>query len=408
MKTKETFVKSLIRLTTRLMAVAALTTIAPVHAQVPGISANEIVIGLFAPLSGPLVGFGLDPLNASKMIYDDVNAKGGINGRKIRVVIEDDKCTGNELVGAVKKLVSIDKVFLLHGGSCTASVAAAQEFVTREKVPFVLLNAAGDNVVFPPSRYIFGAFVGTQRTFGSALAQFGMEFLKAKRVAIIVHDDDYGKANLAAAKAVIERLGGSVVTQERVPPGIADITAPMLNIRGSKPDLILSGLYPAPAVLLAQKYGEFGMTSVPLLQSVQGIPTPSVYAKNVGNPDALKNLYYNWAFTDINNEAVRAKFTAMYKKAYPDREPGAYMLSGIPSAQAVVDALQRAGNDLTREKFVDALEKLNFQSEVMVGPLQFAADRHDALRSVGIIKYDGTTMKAMPGTYVWNGKDGAQ
>lgn len=400
--------KSLIRITTHLLTAAAFAALSPVHAQIPGVSDNEIVIGLFAPLSGPLVGFGLDPLNASKMIYDDVNAKGGIHGRKIRVVVEDDKCTGNELVGAVKKLVSVDKVFLLHGGSCTASVAAAQEFVTREKVPFVLLNAAGDNVVFPPSRYIFGAFVGTQRTFGSALAHFASESLKAKRVAIIVHDDDYGKANLAAAKAVVERLGGAVVTQERVPPTITDMTAPMLNIRGARPDAILSGLYPAPAVLLAQKYGEFGMTATPLLQSVQGIPTPSVYANNVGNPDALKNFYYNWAFTDIDNEAIRARFTSMYKKAYPDREPGGYMLSGIPSAQAVVDSLQRAGKDLTREKFVDAMEKLNLKSEVMVGPLQFAPDRRDALRTATIIKYDGKTFKAMPGAYVWNGRDGAQ
>ena len=399
--------KSLQRLTTGLLAAAAFAVLAPVHAQTPGVSDNEIVIGLFAPLSGPLVGFGLDPLNASKMIYDDVNAKGGIHGRKIRVVVEDDKCTGNELVGAVKKLVSVDKVFLLHGGSCTASVVAAQEFVTREKVPFVLLNAAGDNVVFPPARYIFGAFVGTQRTFGSALAHFATESLKAKRVAMIVHDDDYGKAFLAAAKAAVERFGGTVVAQERVPSTITDMTAPMLNIRGARPDAILSGMYPAPAVLLAQKYGEFGMTDTPLLQSVQGIPTPSVYAKNVGNPDALKNLYYNWAFTDLENEVVRSRYAAMYKKAYPDREPGAYMLSGVPSAQAVVDSLQRAGKDLTREKFVDAMEKLSFKSEVMAGPLQFAADRRDALRSTGIIKYDGKTFKPMPGIYLWNGKDGA-
>ena len=63
------------------------------------------------------------------MVYDDINAKGGIHGRKIRLVIEDDKCTPNELVAVVKKLVTVDKVFMLHGGSCTAAIAAAQEYV---------------------------------------------------------------------------------------------------------------------------------------------------------------------------------------------------------------------------------------------------------------------------------------
>jgi branched-chain amino acid transport system substrate-binding protein len=390
-----------------LAAAAAVCLAAPAYAQTtPGVTNNEIVIGLFGPLSGPLVAYGVDPLNAAKMIYDDVNAKGGIHGRKIRLVIEDDKCNGNELVGVVKKLITVDNAFIVHGGSCTAAIAAAQEYVLREKVPFVMLNAAGDNAVFPPTRYMFGSFQGTQRVYGSALAEYAMKDLKAKRVALIVHDDDYGKANLAAAKAVVERMGGQLVAQERIPPAITDITAPVLNLRAAKPDVIISGAYPAPAVLLAQKYGEFGMTSIPLLQSTQGMPTPSVYAKNVGNPDALKNLYHTWSFNDIADEAMRQKWVGMYRKHFPDREPGPFMVTGIPSALAVLDTLERMGRDLTREKFVDTMEKLNLKSDVMTGPLQFGPGRRDALRSVVVVKFDGKTQKVMPGIYAWNGKDG--
>ena len=388
-----------------LMAFAGVFSVLS-SAQTPGVTDKEIVIGLFAPLSGPLVSYGIDPLNAAKMIYEDVNSKGGINGRKIRLVIEDDKCTGNDLLGVAKKLITVDNVFILHVGSCTAAIAAAQEYIQREKVPFVMLNAAGDNAVFPPTRYMFGSFQGTQRVYGSALSEFAIKSLKAKRIAIIVHDDDYGKANLAAAKAVITRLGGEVVAEEKIPPNISDITAPVLNLRASKPDAILSGAYPAPAVLLAQKYGEFGMTNIPLLQSTQGMPTPAVYAKNVGNPDALKNLYHTWSFTDIAKEDVRERMLAMYKKSNPDREPGPFMVTGVPSALAVIDTLQRLGRDLTREKFVDAMEKLNLNSDLMTGPLQFSATRRDALRTVEVVKFDGKTQKVMPDYYTWNGKDG--
>ena len=135
-----------------LMAFAGVFSVLS-SAQTPGVTDKEIVIGLFAPLSGPLVSYGIDPLNAAKMIYEDVNSKGGINGRKIRLVIEDDKCTGNDLLGVAKKLITVDNVFILHGGSCTAAIAAAQEYIQREKVPFVMLNAAGDNAVFPPTRH---------------------------------------------------------------------------------------------------------------------------------------------------------------------------------------------------------------------------------------------------------------
>lgn len=399
--------KSLHRMRGLLLGAISLISLAlPAHAADPGITDDEIVIGLFGPLSGPLIAYGIDPVNAAKMVYDDINAKGGINGRKIRLVIEDDKCTGNDLVAVVKKLITVDHVFLLHGGSCTAAIAAALDYINREKVPMVMLNAAGDNAVFPPTRYVFGSFQATQRVYGAALAEFAAKTLKAKRVAIIVHDDDYGKANLAAAKAVTEKNGGEVVSTERIPPNITDVTAPILNIRAAKPDVIISGAYPAPAVLIAQKYGEFGMTAIPLLQSTQGIPTPPVFAKNVGNDAALQNFYYTWAFTDVGDQAVHDKWVGMYKKAYPDREPGAFMVTGIPSALAVVATLQKAGRDLTRESFVQTMEQLDLKNDLQPEPLRFGPDRRDALRGVYVIKYDGKTQKVLPGVYSWNGKDG--
>jgi branched-chain amino acid transport system substrate-binding protein len=389
-----------------LGALVALGTAGPALAADPGLTDTEIVIGLFGPLSGPLVGYGLDPVNAAKMWYDDINKRGGIHGRKIRLVIEDDKCTANDLVAVVKKLVTVDNVFMLHGGSCTAALTAAQEYINREKVPYSMLNAAGDNAVIPPLRYTFGAFHGTQRVYAAALTKFAIEQLKVKRAAVIVHDDDYGKANLATAQAILEAAKVEVVAAERIPPNITDVTAPMLKIRAARPDVILSGAYPAPAVLIAQKYGEYGMTAIPLLQAVQGIPTPSVFAKNVGNPAALENFYHGWSFTDVGDEAIRKKYADMYKAYYPDREAGPFMITGLPSAIAVAAGLEKAGRELTRESFVAAMETLDFKPEILAGPLQFGKDRRDAMRSGFVVKYDGKTQKMMPGVYTWNGKDG--
>jgi branched-chain amino acid transport system substrate-binding protein len=373
----------------------------------PGITDTEITIGLFGPLSGPLVGFGLDPLQASKMLYEEVNKKGGIHGRKIKLVIEDDKCAPNDLVSVVKKLVTVDHVFMLHGGSCTAAVSAAQDYINREKIPHVMLNAAGDSAVFPPTRYVFGSFHGTQRTYASALGNFAVTSLKAKKAAIIVHDDDYGKSNLATLEAIFKREGVEVVAAERIPANITDVTAPLLKIRAAKPDVILSGAYPAPAVLIAQKYGEFGMNAIPLLQATQGIPTPSVFATNVANPDALKNFYFSWAFTDIADEATRRKYVTLYKSYFPNREPAAFMVSGLPSAMAVINALEAAGRNVTRESLVDALENLNFKADIMAGPIAFGKERRDGLRDVFVVKFDGKTQTPQPGIYSWNGKDGS-
>jgi branched-chain amino acid transport system substrate-binding protein len=386
---------------------ASLLLIGPsARAADPGVTDTEITIGLFAPMSGPLAAFGLDPLQAAKMWYEETNKKGGIHGRKIKVVVEDDKCSPNEVVAVVKKLVTVDNTFIVHGGSCTAATVAAQEFVTREKIPHVMLNASGDGAVIPPTRYVFGAFGGTQRTVGATIAEFAIKELKGKRIALIAHDDEYGTVNVSTVRAVAARLGAEVVAAEMISPRITDVTAPLLNIRAANPDVIVSTVYPGPAVLVAQKYAEYGLTKIPLAQAVQGIPVPAGFAKNVGNDAALANFYYGSPLNDLTDGPKQQKWLALYKQYYPDRTPSAFMTYGLPSAMAVTRALEKAGRDVTRESFVDALETVDFDSEVVAGPITFAKDRRDAHRASIFVKFDGKTHTLMPGVYFWNGKDG--
>ena len=389
-----------------LLAAATAGLVGHAQAADPGITDNEITIGLFAPMSGQLTAFGLDALQAAKMWYEEVNKKGGIHGRKIKVLVEDDKCSPNDVVAVVKKFVTVDNTFIVHGGSCTAAAVAAQEFVTREKVPHVMLNASGDAAVIPPTRYVFGAFAGTQRTVGATLAEFAVKELKAKRVAIIAHDDDFGVANSTTFKAVATALGAQVVAAELISPRVTDVTAPLLTVRAANPDVIISTAYPAPAVLVGQKYGEFGMMKTPLVQAIQGIPVPAVYAKNVGNDAALANFYYGSPLNDLTEGPKQQKWLALYKQYYPDRQPSGFMAYGLPSAMAVTRALEKAGKDVTRESFIDALETVNFQSEVIAGPTAFAKDRRDGARSSLFIKFDGKTHTLMPGVYTWDGKAG--
>ncbi|MCC6473505.1 MAG: ABC transporter substrate-binding protein [Burkholderiales bacterium] len=378
----------------------------PVRAADPGVTDTEIVIGLHAPLSGPLAAFGIDPLNAAKMWYEEVNKKGGIHGRKIRLIVEDDKCNPNEAVLVVKRLATVHNVFMINGGSCTPAVIATQEFISREKIPFAMLNAAGDNGVFPPIRYMFGAFGGTQRADGAVLVEFAFNALKARRMAFIVHDDEYGNAKWATSKAVAERLGAEAVAVERISPRVTDVTTPMLNIRAARPDVIISAAYPQPAVLIAQKYGEFKMTAIPMVQAVQGIPVPDIFQKNVGNDAVFSNFYYGSPLNDMFNGPRQQKWVQMYKQYYPDRTPGAWMAFGLPPAMAVTRALEKAGRNLTREAFVEAMETLDFESEVFAGKIQFAKGRRDGMRSAIVIRFDGKKHTVMPGAYAWNGRDG--
>jgi branched-chain amino acid transport system substrate-binding protein len=389
----------------KILAVLVLSgvTLGTALAADPGVTDTEIVIGLHAPLSGSLAAFGQDPLQAAKMWYDEINKKGGIHGRKIRVIAEDDKCNANEVGALARKFVTVDKVFMINGGSCTASVVGAQEFVNREKVPFVMLNASGDPAVFPSTRYVFGSFPGSQGAIGAGIMGFAIESLKGKRIAYIAHNDEYGASNYGAAKALADKAGVQIVAYERIALSITDVTAPLLNVRAANPDVIISAAYPGPAVLIAQKVAEYGMKQ-PIVQAIQGIPAPEVFAKNVGNNEALKNFYYSAPLNDLADGPKQAKWIAMYKKAYPDRIiPSAYMVYGIASGMVITTALEKVGRNLTREKFVDALETTKLDSGIMAAPFEFGKGRRDALRAQAIFKFDGVKTTLMPGVFSWDG-----
>lgn len=364
----------------------------------PGITDKEIVIGLHAPLSGPLKAFGYDALYAAKMWYDMINKRGGIWGRKLRVIIADDKCNPTELVGVHKKFVTVDKVFLINGGSCTHASVAAQEYVTRNKIPYVMLNASGDSAVIPPTRYVFGAFGGSQWTVGGTIADFAVRALKGKRVALISHDDNYGESNTAAALWTIKKHGATVATVERISRKIVDVTAPVLKVRASRADVLVITTYTGPAALIVKKAHQLGL-KIPIVVAVQGIPSPPAFVKNVGGQAPLQNFYYGSPLNDLTNGPRQQWVINMYKQAYPDRKPTAFMAYGVPSAQAVVYALMMAGPNPTRESFIDAMSHLTFNTGILAGPIELAPNKRDAHNASIFIKFDGKNSALMPGVY---------
>lgn len=371
-------------------------------AQSPGVSDDEIVIGLFSPLSGPLAHYGIDVVNAARMVYENANENGGIHGRRIRLVIEDDRCDANGANEVAQKLVTVDNVFLLNGGSCTAAASAIQGYVERERVPHVMLNASGDPALFPPSEHVFGGFGGTQGTVGDAMMKFAIEDLGATKISYITSDDDYGLANYAAAQAVAEAAGVEIVSFDRIPNTINDVTPTMLRVLAAEPDVIISAAYPQGAVLIAQARGSYGMQQ-PLIQATQGVSSPVIFAENVGDANLLQDFYYTDVLIDQPDSEELRTFYDEYTETYPDRTTiASYMPMGIASASTVVDALERAGPDLTRESFIEALEAADLDTGVYSGPVQFGEGRRDAVRSNNVLKFDGETVEVV-GRYDWDG-----
>lgn len=382
--------------------VALLAGLSAARADDPGVTDKTIKIGMFAPLSGPNAAYGFDVANAAKMYYDKINKDGGINGRKIEYVLEDDRCDANDLVAAVKKLVEQDQVFLLNGGSCSAATVAAKDYVVRNKVPMVMLNASGDGALYPPTDYIFGAFSISQYAVGGAMVNFAAKTFGAKKIAYINHDDAYGVWNLEGSK--VDAAADNVdLAVELISPTITDVTAPFLRLRASSPDALLIVTYARPAALLIKKAHEMGFNK-PIILSVTGTANLSQLADNVGGKDALKNVYIQDVLADLPGGPKIKWVYDMYKAAYPDLaaqpdHPQTYMPYGIPPAMAIVKALQAAGPQPTREKVIEALKQENFDTGVMAGPVVFGPNERAANKSTVFMKYDGSTLTMLPGVY---------
>jgi branched-chain amino acid transport system substrate-binding protein len=349
----------------------------------PGITDTTIKIGLFSPLSGAGMAYGFDVVNAAKMWYDKVNKEGGIHGRKIELVVEDDRCNANDLVAAIKKLVEQDKVFMLNGGSCSAAVVGAREYIERSKVPYLMLNASGDGALYPPSRYIYGAFSISQHALGGSAVQFAAEHLKAKKIGYINHDDAYGAWNLNAAKAQVEHIGDVSLNVQSINLNINDVTAPVLKIRAANPDVLILTTYARPAALIIKKARELGWTK-PIILTVTGTADLTQLVENVGGSDALQNFYIQDVLLGLPDDPRLAWVYDMYKEYYPELaarpgHPQSYMPYGLPSAMSVVE------------------------TNVMAAPVEFSPTEHAALKSAIYIKFDGKNKELIPGTFksVW-------
>jgi branched-chain amino acid transport system substrate-binding protein len=157
-----------------------------------GVTDDTITMGMFFPLTGmPL--YGLPHRDGAMLKFNEANAEGGVNGRKLKVIIEDDACAPAKGLAAVRKLLA-DKVFCLYGGSCTASTLSALSIIKEEKIPLMVPGTMSPKITHPFDRYIFRAGTINIEFDGNMCAEYAVKELKAKRIALLTMIGEYGES----------------------------------------------------------------------------------------------------------------------------------------------------------------------------------------------------------------------
>ena len=352
----------------------------------PGLTQDSIKIGMFGPMTGPASVFGKNELGI-QAVYKDLNEHGGINGRKIETVLEDTACDPAKGIGATKKLIAQDQVFLLHGGSCSNVVMAIKPDVIASGVPFVVAAAANAAITDPVAANVFQT-VATTATMGRTMVDFALTKPGAKRIAVISHSDDWGKSGHDPALDELKtKFNLTPVADVAFERGSINATPQVLQIKNANPDFVLAFLYPAEFTIFLRESSKYGL-NVPTMGN-QAITIEDT-AQQIANPAIMKNVYVFYPLAAQIGDPKIAKWVDIFTKYNPGVRIETNGLLGMGGAVAVVEALRRAGPDLTRAKFIDALNTLhNFDTGVLAAPLEFSPTNHSGMKGGATITYVG-------------------
>lgn len=356
-----------------LLVVALLTGCA-------GGNANEIRIGINYELSGDIATYGLSSVEGIELAIEQINAAGGINGKKIKPIKYDTKSDPAEATTLATKLMTQDKALVVLGPATSGSFMAEIPVANENKIPVISGSATADKVTVDEKgvkEYAFRICFSDSYQ-GTSMANYAMDKLSAKNAVIIMDSSsDYGKGLAENFVKTFEAGGGTIVAQEAYVSGDTDFNAILTKIKGQDFDVIfIPGYYSEAGLIIKQA-------------RAQGIDTPIVGADGFDSPvllelagaEALNNIYFSNHYSSLDKDPKVAQFISDFKAKY-NKDPDAFNALGYDLAKFAADAISRA-EKLNGESIKDALEATT-NYEGVTGT--FSVDEnHNPVKSVVII-----------------------
>ncbi|HET6381192.1 MAG TPA: ABC transporter substrate-binding protein [candidate division Zixibacteria bacterium] len=359
----------------------------PAHA-VDGVSDDTVTIGAFGPITGPAAFIGLGGRDGMNLAAKEVNAAGGIHGRRLRILFEDDAHSPSRALAAVKKLVDQDRVFMIFSVAGSNSTVGVIDFVKERQVPMYVSIASAPQVTQPFSKYLFRGGTTEAARYGEIYSEFLTQGLGARRIGFISGRDEFSKNE---ADAVIRYLR-SWFNQEPVKRvefniGDKDFTPQLLELKQANPDVIMISGHPAEGAIILRQARELGLNQKFFGSGTMvdnSIPANAKSAAEGFMAAWLTPLYFGSRHPDM------VKFETAWRREYPNMpagRPNVFDLLGYGDLHVVAEGLRRAGPDLTRDKFIAALETLrNWRVSMVATPRTFTPEHHIGNLSLQIME----------------------
>ena len=311
---------------------------------------ETIKIGAFGPMTGGAAGYGQSEKEAMDLVADEVNAAGGLLGKKIEMIYGDDAGKPEQAVSIAQRFITRDQVVVVLGGISSPTSMAVSQVVWQEKVPQVIVAGTAARITLQGNPWIFRSAVPDTKLAGDLADFVNEKFPKVKRIAAIYVNDDFGKGGFVAFAERAKRYGIQMVADEKYTRGDVDFTAQMTKIRAANPDALLDWSRYHEAALIAKQLRQMGMR-LPLLGG-DGQAHPK-YLELGG--DAVEGVYYATHFSPATSAhlAMARKLVEKVRAKY-GKDPDFIHAEAYDAMLVTVDAIKRAGS-LDREKIRAAI-----------------------------------------------------
>ncbi len=363
-------------------------------ARVPGVTDDQVLVGSSLPLTGHASYLGRQTLFGALSCINAVNDAGGVAGRRVKVLALDDGYDPPRCVANTQRLIVDDRVFCLFSYVGTPTTAKIVPLLEEARVPLVGSFTGADALRTPFRRVIVNIRPSYYQETAAAVEHMVRD-LGLDRVAVFYQYDAYGFDGLRGTEMALKSHGLAPVARGSYIRGTMDVEEGLSRLLESDPKAIVmigtSGPC-AKAIRFARERGYKGLfyavsfvgademarilgpdDDTPLLMS-QVVPPP-------GLPETGGLL------------SGVVEYARLLGRYYPDERPNLVGLEGFINARVLVEGLRRAGRDLTRERFLDAIESIQDFSVGIASPVSFSRDRHQGLERVYFTRLEGGVFK---------------
>ena len=344
----------------------------------PGFDDKEIRIAQWGPQTGPAAPWG-NVARGSRLLFNLVNEEGGIHGRKIKYFIRDDQYNPAQTVAVVKDVVEREGIFAFVGGTSGASGLAVKNYLAANKVIWVSPATSIKEYVMPVNPYIF-ATMPLYDDEASILTRYVVEKLKMKKIGILYQNDPYGKNGLEGVRQRLTHLKMKPAAEVSVEAGEKDLASQIMKFKNAGAEAVYLQVNPTSAVIALKTAAAVGFKPQWVASS-----TLSDYALMHKITGGLWEGVITGAFTEPvdSSQPLMVKYREAAKRLDPKERWALFYLGGIVFGEPLVDALKRAGKNLSTAAVLNALNSTrNFKG---VGPtITWTKSQHQGTDSIQV------------------------